>query len=165
MNPNWIRLVLALQVVTAILFIIEFLNTVFGIVLIKLSWEVYELIELGILVSLFIGMWLSGMLLRDLSQRNEKVEDQLMLASGEFATLVSQKFERWDLTNTEKDVALLNLKGFSVPEIAKMREKSLGTIKAQNAAIYRKAGVTGRTQLIASLIEDMVDQAIEKQGA
>ena len=164
MKPIWIRVVLGLQAVTAVLFVIEFLNTVFGVVLIKLSWEVYELIELGILVSLFVGMGLSAMLLRDLSKRNEKVEDQLMLASGEFAAFVEQKFDRWDLTAAERDVALLTLKGYSVPDIAALRNKSLGTIKSQNAAIYRKSAVSGRTQLIASLIEDMVDQTIEKQG-
>ena len=48
-----------------------------------------------------------------------------------------------------------------VAEVADMRGKSLGTIKAQNASLYRKAGVTGRAQLMASLMEDLLDHAIE----
>ena len=164
MNSFWIRGVLALQFFTAILFLIEFLNTVFGIEIFRLSWEVYELVELGILISLFIGMALSVKLLRQLAARNEKVEEQLKIASGEFAQLVEDKFTQWELSTAERDVAMLNIKGFSVPDIASLREKSPGTIKSQNAAIYRKAGVTGRTQLIASLIEDLVDQAIETQN-
>ena len=108
------------------------------------------MIEMGILLSLFIGMGLSAYLLQQLNSRNEKIEDQLKLASGEFAGLVDQKFEQWALSKAEKEVAMLNLKGFTVPEIAGVLGKSEGTIKAQNAAIYRKSGMSGRTQLIVS---------------
>lgn len=162
MNANWIKLVLVLQAITAALFVIEFLNTVFGIVIIRLSWEIYEMIEMGILLSLFIGMGLSAYLLQQLNSRNEKIEDQLKLASGEFAGLVDQKFEQWALSKAEKEVAMLNLKGFTVPEIAGVLGKSEGTIKAQNAAIYRKSGMSGRTQLIVSFVEDMVDQTLDR---
>ena len=41
-------------------------------------------------------------------------------------------------------------------EIARLRETSEGTIKAQTAAIYRKAQVTGRPQLLSLFIEDMM---------
>lgn len=163
-KPFWIKVIFALQFVTVTLFLIEFLNTVLGIEIIKVSWEVHEFIEIGILTSLVFAVILSAFLARTLSQRNEKVEAQLKIASGEFANLIEQKFAAWDLSQAERDVALLNLKGFSVPEIAEMRGKSAGTIKAQNAAIYKKANVSGRTQLIVSFVEDMVDQAIEGQS-
>ena len=38
-----------------------------------------------------------------------------------------------------------------------MRGTKDGTIKAQLNAIYRKAGVTGRPQLISFFIDEMVD--------
>ena len=161
MKPGWLKFILALQAITAVFFVFDLLATVFGVVILRISWEIYELIELGILLSLFIGMGLSTILLRHLSKRNAVVEDQLKIASGEFAGLIDQKFEQWNLSRAEKEVGLLNLKGFTVPEIASMLGKSEGTIKAQNAAVYRKSGMTGRTQLIVSFVEDMVDHAIE----
>jgi DNA-binding NarL/FixJ family response regulator len=53
-------------------------------------------------------------------------------------------------------VALFAIKGLSTPEIAQLRQTSEGTVKAQTAAIYRKAGVTGRPQLLSLFIEDMM---------
>ncbi|MGB1082547.1 MAG: helix-turn-helix transcriptional regulator, partial [Alphaproteobacteria bacterium] len=58
---------------------------------------------------------------------------------------------------SESDVALFAIKGSSIAEIARMRGTKDGTIKAQLNAIYRKAGVTGRPQLISFFIDEMVD--------
>jgi DNA-binding NarL/FixJ family response regulator len=44
----------------------------------------------------------------------------------------------------------------STAEIAGLRATSEGTIKAQTNAIYRKAGVTGRPQLLSLFIEDLM---------
>ena len=44
-------------------------------------------------------------------------------------------------------MALLALKGLTIGEIAALRATREGTVKAQCAAIYRKAGVSGRPQL------------------
>jgi len=37
-----------------------------------------------------------------------------------------------------------------------LRSTSEGTVKAQTNAIYRKAGVTGRPQLLSLFIEDLM---------
>ena len=55
-------------------------------------------------------------------------------------------------------MALFAIKGMSVPEIARLRQTSEGTVKAQTAAIYRKAGVSGRPQLLSLFIEDMMGE-------
>jgi DNA-binding NarL/FixJ family response regulator len=44
----------------------------------------------------------------------------------------------------------------SIAEIAQIRATREGTIKAQCAAIYRKAGVSGRAQLLSLFIEDLM---------
>ena len=51
------------------------------------------------------------------------------------------------------------VKGLSTRDIADLRGTSEGTIKAQTNAIYRKAAVTGRTQLLSTFIEDLMDDA------
>ena len=70
--------------------------------------------------------------------------------------LLQERFEAWGLTPAERDVALFAVKGMSTAEIATLRETSEGTVKAQTAAIYRKAGVSGRSQLLSLFIEDML---------
>ena len=77
-------------------------------------------------------------------------------ASGAFMDLLAERFEEWGLTPAEKDVALFAIKGLSTAEIGVLRATSEGTVKAQTNAIYRKAGVTGRSQLLSLFIDDLM---------
>lgn len=85
------------------------------------------------------------------------MEDQLRAASGAFMELMQDRFDVWGLTAAEQDVALFSIKGMSTAEIAALRGTSEGTVKAQTNAIYRKAGVTGRPQLLSLFIEDLIE--------
>jgi DNA-binding CsgD family transcriptional regulator len=83
---------------------------------------------------------------------------QLRRASSAFMQLLAERMAEWGLTPAERDVALFAIKGMSTAEIAALRSTSEGTIKAQTNAIYRKAGVTGRAQLISLFIDDLIDK-------
>ncbi len=61
-------------------------------------------------------------------------------------------------------MALFAIKGMSTQEIATLRWTSEGTVKAQTNAIYRKAGVTGRPQLLSLFIEDLMDDTSATSG-
>ena len=69
-----------------------------------------------------------------------------------------ERFNAWGLTPAERDVALFAIKGLSTAEIAGLRGTSEGTVKAQSNAIYRKAGVSSRSQLLSLFIEDLLDE-------
>ena len=69
---------------------------------------------------------------------------------------IDQQFTRWNLTEAEREVALLLLKGLSLKEIAQVRSTSERTIRAQARALYGKAGVTGRAALSAFFLEDLL---------
>jgi DNA-binding CsgD family transcriptional regulator len=84
------------------------------------------------------------------------MQGRMRAASGAFLALLEETFVTWGLTPAESNVALLAIKGFSIGEIATLREAQEGTIRAQCAAIYRKAGVTGRTQLLSHFIDDLM---------
>ena len=124
-----------------------------------LSWQFYELVELGAALGLLLGVGFGWIVLRRTMARNVAVEDQLRLASGAFMDVLEERFARWALTPAERDVALFAIKGMSTQEIAGLREVSEGTIKAQTNAIYRKAGVSGRTQLLSLFIDDLMAKA------
>lgn len=63
---------------------------------------------------------------------------------------------RWELSPAEKEVALLLLKGLSHKEIAEVRGTSEATVRQQSRALYKKAGLTGRHDLAAFFLEDLL---------
>ena len=115
-----------------------------------------DLLEYAVSFTLLIGLAFTGWELKKLIHREKRMSSQLEIAAGAFSKVLQEQFTTWGLTGAEQEVALLSIKGFSIAEIAEMRETKEGTIKAQNAAIYRKAGVTGRTQLLSHFIEDLM---------
>ena len=70
--------------------------------------------------------------------------------------MLSLQFDAWHLSDAVREVALLTVKGMSVSEIAEIRQTTPGTVKSQNNAIYRKAGVNSRTQLLGSVIDGLL---------
>ena len=113
--------------------------------------ELLGVIALAIGASITIGQY------RQILRRNVIVERELEVASGAFQDVIEHYFHVWGLTNAEKDVALLSIKGVSISEIAAMRQTREGTIKAQNAAIYRKSGVSSRSELLSVMVEELLD--------
>ena len=68
---------------------------------------------------------------------------------------IDREFAKWSLTEAERDVALLLLKGLSHKEVAAARHTSEGTVRQQSLAIYRKAGLTSRSSLAAFFLEGL----------
>lgn len=157
LSKPWVfAAILVIQVVCAIFFVAEIMLAVLGIPLAPIPWTYHELIEIGAGVGLVMGVVLGALLLRATITRTKRAEAALRVASGAFRDLVEERFDEWSLTPAEKDVALFALKGLSLSEIAEMRETSAGTVKAQTNAIYRKAGVSGRPQLLSLFVEDLL---------
>lgn len=69
---------------------------------------------------------------------------------------IDRQFDRWKLTDAEKEVGLLLLKGLSLKEIAEVREVSEKTVRAQSLSIYAKAELAGRAELSAFFLEDLL---------
>lgn len=149
--------IVVVQLLCAIFFVSRILASVLGVG--PLSWQLYELVELGAALGLLLGVVLGWIVLRRTMARNVAVEDQLRVASGAFMDVLEERFAAWVLTPAERDVALFAIKGMSTQEIATLRNVSEGTIKAQTNAIYRKAGVSGRTQLLSLFIDDLMAKA------
>ena len=99
--------------------------------------------------------------MRQAGDRARRAEQALKTASGAFSKVVETQFTDWGLTSAERDVAWFSIKGFSSAEIASFRGTSEGTIKAQSNAIYRKAGVTGRPQLLSTFVEYLLGDGDE----
>ena len=76
-------------------------------------------------------------------------------ASG-LGRAIDSQFQLWKLTEAEREVALLLLKGLSLRDVAGLRETSERTVRQQALAVYRKAGLAGRAELSAFFLEDLL---------
>jgi len=155
----------SVQVVGMVAFFWDLIAGVLGLSGSLISWNEHEMIELGAMVSMLLGMGMGVIVLLRALRRSDHAEAQLRLASGAFMTVLDERFCEWGLTPAERDVALFALKGMSLQEIAGLRATSEGTVKAQTNAIYRKAGVSGRPQLLSLFIEDLMGEALVEAAA
>ncbi|MEM6309643.1 MAG: helix-turn-helix transcriptional regulator [Pseudomonadota bacterium] len=156
-----ITLIFLIQLACAGFFVWDILVTILGLRVAPLSWQLREFLEIGAALGLIIGVTMAAVVLRSAYKRSKQMEDQLRIASGAFQEVIQERFAHWGLTPAERDVALFSIKGITLPEIAQLRETSIGTVKAQTNAIYRKAGVSGRSQLLALFIEDLMIDTTE----
>ncbi len=160
-----ILIMVIVQAVGALFFISDIAMSVLGIERQPIDWQLREFMEIGAAVALLIGLVLSGVLLAQSQARLGRAEAQLRRASGAFMEVLESHFMQWRLTPAERDVAFFVLKGFSIAEIASFRKTSEGTVKAQTNAIYRKAGVSGRGQLMSVFIDDLLADDLAQKPA
>lgn len=121
------------------------------------GWSAHLLVEGGATVALLVGVAFGAFQLRWLIARARLDEAVVATARGAMSDLLRQRFLDWQLTGAEADVALFALKGFDTAEIAALRGAASGTIRAQLARIYAKAGVHSQVGLMALMVEDLVD--------
>ena len=79
---------------------------------------------------------------------------------------IDAQFERWSLTPTERQVALLLLKGLGHREAASVLDRSERTVRQHAVSVYRKSGLAGRAELSAFFLEDLLlpmDQHVEPE--
>lgn len=68
---------------------------------------------------------------------------------------IDAQFEHWGLTPTEREVALLLLKGHALKEIAAATHRSERTVRQHAVAIYGKSGLAGRAELAGFFLDHL----------
>jgi DNA-binding CsgD family transcriptional regulator len=121
------------------------------------GWGAHEFAETVAVLALAAGVLLGAIELRRMLARAARADAALAVARGALAELVQQRFEGWRLTPAEAQVAMYALKGFDGPEIARLRSSAPGTVRAQLAQVYAKAGVASRPELLSLFLDDLFD--------
>jgi len=155
-HPSVVWGLVGMQVICGAYFLWEILASVLGLPTLPLRWQTREIVEIGASLGLVLGAGLGVQLALIAGREMRRAESARRLTSGEFTAVVQDYFGNLDLTPAETEVAWFLLKGMSASEIAGLRDTREGTVKAQCTAIYRKAGVTGKSQLFSLLVEDVL---------
>ncbi len=137
-------------------FLWTILAAVLGLPELPLRWQARELLDLAAALGLVFGTVLSVRLALQARRAGDRAETARRLAAGAFSKVVDDYFAGLDLTSAERDVAWYMVKGFSQAEIARLRGTAVGTVRAQSTAVYRKAEVSGKAQLISRIVEDLL---------
>lgn len=155
---------LAVQVLGLSFFLVDVIADLLG-------WEGlvdgigHHSLELAMVLALILSAAVTWVAFRRVVTRQRRVEAQLRVASGAFLDLIDEHFDAWGLTPSERDVAMLSIKGLAIAEIAALRSTKEGTVKAQCNAIYSKAGVSGRQQLLSLFIEELLGDGLVPRAA
>ena len=128
---------------------------------------VYEvalvLAAMGAFVYLWHGWWAARSELRQTQDMlaEQAVERDAWRASAESALAglgkaIDERFKAWGLTGTEKEVALLLLKGKSHKEIAYSTGRSERTVRQHAVSVYQKSRLAGRAELAAFFLDGVM---------
>lgn len=137
------------------------------------SWQhvLVELLVIGVSTAGIVLLWLRTVLRlrrrirqseRDLVSQREEAQRWQREAAQHVAGLsraIDAQMIAWGLTQSEQEVARLLLKGLSLKEIATVRGVAEKTIRHQSLAVYRKSGLSGRADLAAFFLEDLLAPA------
>jgi DNA-binding CsgD family transcriptional regulator len=77
--------------------------------------------------------------------------------SGQLSRYISERFDTWRLSQSEKDISWLMLKGYTFKEIAQQRDVKEKTIRQQASSIYKKSSCKNRNEFNAHFFENIID--------
>lgn len=103
--------------------------------------------------------------LRRMAADHRADRDRLHAIRSDFDRMLQRRFRDWGLSPAEVDVALLTVRGLKIAEIAEIRHAHTGTVKSQLSTIFRKSGISSRTELVASFIDELLDLAAAPERA
>jgi DNA-binding CsgD family transcriptional regulator len=113
--------------------------------------------------TLWLGWWRSAHSAATLRESLERQREQQVAwkASAQAALeglgrAIDAQFRSWRLTPTEREVALMLLKGYGHKEIAALTSRSERTVRQHAGAVYEKAAIAGRAELAAYFLNDLM---------
>ncbi len=157
-------MVFLVQLLLTGFFLFDLLSSKFALSSTPLPWQVREYIELAGALGLLIGIFVSFYELIKTRRSIRTLRSRIRVASSAFYDLVEDEFDGWGLSPKERDVAIFILKGLSNLEISQITGKKEGTVKAQTNSLFRKAGVSSRSQFACYFIEVLLQEPLVEAG-
>jgi DNA-binding NarL/FixJ family response regulator len=93
---------------------------------------------------------------KKLNEEKEKWQGEAHQLLAGLSVKIENQFTHWQLTPAETEVGFLLLKGFSLKEIADIRNTKLKTVQQQSQSIYQKTSLASRSELAGFFLEDLL---------
>ena len=90
------------------------------------------------------------------AELTQELDAKDVAANSIIKTVIDEDFGEWKLSGAEADIAWFMLRGLPLREIADLRGTSERTVRQQAQAIYRKAGLDGRSDLAGRVLERFI---------
>ena len=113
-------------------------------------------VELIVFIGVTIALLIGARDLGRLRTRLDREEKRNLVVSQGLADSIGAQMDEWRMTSSEKDVAWLIIKGYRFAEIAEARGVKETTTRLQATAVYAKAGVSGRAEFVAEIIQSLL---------
>ncbi len=106
-------------------------------------------------------------LLRVLRMRRQlrALQDRLSRVAQDVHERLEEQFRCWGLSGSQREVALLLIKGLSMAEIAQARGVKEKTVRQQAAEVYARSGCAGRHELAAYFMDELLTATGSGDGA
>lgn len=95
-----------------------------------------------------------------LEQDRNKWRDEAQSYLKGLGVAIEKQFAAWGCSASETEIGFLILKGLSHKEIALIRNTSEQTVRQQAASLYGKSGVSGKNELFAFFLEDLMPPTV-----
>lgn len=113
-------------------------------------WLIFQMVKMR------RNLKLSLLEAQDLRQEAKIWREKASVHIEGLSIAISRQLENWGLTPSEREIAFLLIKGLSMREIANLRNTNEKTARAQAGMIYQKSGLSGRADLSAYFLEDLL---------
>ena len=77
---------------------------------------------------------------------------------------INEQFDAWELTPSEREIALLLLKGYGHKHIAAQTNRGERTVRQHAVSVYSKSGQGGRAELAAFFLEGLMLPATPREA-
>ena len=121
--------------------------------------------------TLWLGWWRSAhsavVLRKSLAEQSAERDAWKASASAALDGLgraIDAQFTNWHLTPTEREIALMLLKGYGHKQIAALTNRGERTVRQHAGVVYEKAGLTGRAELAAYFLNDLMLPDAEREA-
>ncbi len=112
--------------------------------------------ESGVFTAILLALALEVRHVVQLTSKVSSTQQEVTRLKKHLSDLIHEEFNRWKLTTTEEEIAIMLIKGFSMQEIAEIRNVKEKSVRQQATGIYSKSGLGNRYELTSYFIEDLL---------
>lgn len=160
-NIKFSKFVVGLLGVSFCFFLVDSILDIADHIATQRAYNIDELIhiffELLATAALGLGILFMRSYLTLLNERHQQAQTSLTALRSDFDNFIGIKFDNWHLSDAERDVAFLLLRGVTINDISSFRNTSVGTVKAQCRNIFKKSGVSSRVDFMSLFMEEFIE--------